>query len=216
MRALLAALVCLVPAAVSAQPAGHLEISAGLHWSGTIEYGSVEAVDKTNGGGGRTVFRSRSHLGSAAGWNARLGVMLTRALLAEVGAMTTSRQLVTEISNDVEGASGMAAEPLREYLVEGGLRYGFRRSAAGAVQPFVAGGAGYLRQLHEGSTLAETGRTYYAGAGALVRLVQAPRRTIKNVGIRGDIRASITDGGAALDEAMHAAPAASINLFVVF
>jgi hypothetical protein len=216
IRALFVAVACLVPAIVSAQSAGHLEISGGLNWSGRIEYGSVEAVDKTNGGGSRTVFRSRSHLESAAGWDARVGVMLTRALAAEVSAMTTTRQLVTEISNDVEGASGAPSEAVREYLIEGGLRYAFGRATTRGVQPFLTGGAGYLRHLNDGSTLAETGRSYYAGAGALVRLVQAPRRAIKSVGIRGDIRASITDGGVALDEATHAAPAASLNLFVVF
>jgi hypothetical protein len=37
--------------------------------------------------------------------------------------------------------------------------------AGGSGVPFVSGGAGYLRELHEGNLLVETGTEYHATAG---------------------------------------------------
>ena len=63
--------------------------------------------------------------------------------------------------------SSCPARSSQQYLFDGGADVAAADSASGSrLAPFVAGGAGYLRQLHEDRTLAETGQIYYAGGGA--------------------------------------------------
>jgi hypothetical protein len=64
----------------------------------------------------------------------------------------------------------------------------------GRLAPFVSGGAGYLRQLHEDRTFAETGQLYYAGGGARYWLHGGRGRT-RPVGIRGELRINVRRHG---------------------
>jgi hypothetical protein len=85
------------------------------------------------------------------------------------------------------------------------------------VLPFVTGGGGYLRQLHEGATLVQTGSIYYIGAGASIALSTADRRQrVKQIGLRLDTRAIVRTGGVTIDGRAYTAPAVGASLFARF
>ncbi len=78
--------------------------------------------------------------------------------------------------------------------------------------PFVAGGAGYIRDLHEGSELVETGTEYHALAGLKWWFSDRPRR----LGVRGEAGLSIRDGGFDFREGRRTVPIASLSLAYLF
>ena len=84
--------------------------------------------------------------------------------------------------------------------------------------PFVTGGGGYLRQIHEGQTFIQTGRTYHLGGGIKVPLVSraAAQTWVKQIGVRVDARALVQTAGVTLDDRAHIAPALAASLFVRF
>ena len=59
---------------------------------------------------------------------------------------------------------------LTEYVIEGGALWRLSTDARRRWIPFVHGGAGVARHVHEGRVLAENGVSGYAGAGALYAL----------------------------------------------
>ncbi|MDR1990002.1 MAG: outer membrane beta-barrel protein [Acidobacteriaceae bacterium] len=204
------------PMAVSAQSSSRLEVDAGLTWTGSVSFAEVDAVEKTPTGGTRVVFKSTSSLDAGAGLGMRLGFDLTPAIVADVGTSITNRNLTTTITGDVENASGAPQEQVRQYVFEAGVRYRFHPSTSTRLTPFVTAGVGYLRDVHEGNTLIETGHLYYVGGGASYLLRDTPRASIKNLGLRGDVRAQIMNGGVSLDGATHTTPAIGIGLFLRF
>jgi hypothetical protein len=91
-----------------------------------------------------------------------------------------------------------------------------RFAPSNRIVPFVGGGVGYLRQLHDGRTLVETGSAYHLGGGADMILRSAAQGVVKSVGIRADARAELRSGGVAFDDGTHAAPSFGVQLFVRF
>jgi hypothetical protein len=77
--------------------------------------------------------------------------------------------------------------------------------------PFIYGGAGYLRELHEGDALVEDGLEFHAGAGIKVGMGSSGR-----FGVRADAGISVRDGGFDLDEGRRVVPVASGSLFYRF
>ena len=71
--------------------------------------------------------------------------------------------LSSELSNDAEQAdSTTATETLTRYVFDGTVLYHFGK---GKAMPFVAAGGGYIRELHDGYGVVETGNEFHAGAG---------------------------------------------------
>jgi hypothetical protein len=205
-----------LPAQPPAQPFDRLEIGAGLQWLPAVNFAAVNAVEQTPSGGTRVVFRSQSTLDAAVGGQARLGVVLTPVIVAEVGISRTGRNLVTTISGDVGNASGVPLERMQQYVFEVGVRYQIAPSSSMRWHPFVTAGVGYLRDLHEGSTLVDAGRLYYAGGGVRYVLRETPSASIKSLGIRGDVRVRSTSGGAVLDAATHSGPVMGLGIVATF
>ena len=81
--------------------------------------------------------------------------------------------------------------------------------------PYVGGDAGYLRELHEGRVAIENGRQYHAAAGLKYRLLERQSGAVKALGVRGEVRMQIRDGGIDLDDARHRTTSVSIGLFIV-
>jgi hypothetical protein len=80
--------------------------------------------------------------------------------------------------------------------------------------PFATAGAGYLRQLHEGATLVQTGRTYHVGGGATIALLSRDRgQWLKQMGVRVDVGAEVRNGGVALDGRSHAEPTLTAGFY---
>jgi hypothetical protein len=83
-------------------------------------------------------------------------------------------------------------------VIDGAVTYHF--NPVGKVVPFIRGGVGYLRQLHEGQSLVETGIAYHAGGGLTYWLSSGGQGFFKGWGLRGDARVLVRDGGFSLDD----------------
>jgi hypothetical protein len=217
---LCATIACAAVAAgeAAAQPAlgsGRFEVSAGAGVVGTQTYGSVDANETTATGGAFRLFSTSSELGSAPGLDARVGVRVAGTLVVEADLIYTRPELRIATSSDVESAANVtASEPLRQYAVGGGATWYV--PTTNRVVPFVAGGGGYLRQLHDRALLVDTGRYYQFGGGVVYLLSQRPGAAIKATGVRVDARAVVFKDGVALDGGTHVAPSFSGSFVVRF
>jgi hypothetical protein len=178
----------LLPTSALAQGVGErrTEVGADLRWLTGVQFHDVSAAEIAFGGTSRSVFKSATRLGPAACPEARVAVPLTKIL---------------------EAADATITESLTAYLLEGGVAAHLARWRKGASEPFVSGGIGYLRQLHDGHTLIEGGRTWYVGAGLRHRFNDDASSGLKSAALRVELRATILGGGSALDGATHILPA---------
>jgi hypothetical protein len=110
-------------------------------------------------------------------------------------------------SQEYEGAS------LHQYVFDGAVMWRLRMERSPRVTPFVVGGAGYLRQLHEERTLVESGQLYYAGGGARFWL-RGSATSSRSLGLRTDVRVNIRRRGIDFDNAVRVYPTVSALLFV--
>ena len=213
--------VCLRAVSADAQTgtrrlAGRMEASGGPIWMGAIPFGSTDATLTGAGGDRFRLFWTSSELLRATGLEVRVSHRVMRLVHAEISASYARPQLSTTVGSDVEnGPSITAAEAITQVTLEGaGLVHLPFVLAGPRILPFVTAGAGYLRQLHEGNTLVQTGRTYHIGGGAkVVLLSRDDRHWLKQVGARLDVRAEIRSGGIALDGRVHASPAVTAGIF---
>ena len=210
----------LLPVSVCAQTreAGRFEIGIGARWTGGVSLAPVAAAESTPGGTAFSLFTTRTTFGSAVGVEGRLGARLTSWLHIEAAASYGRPQLTTSITSDFEGApSTSAAESLMQLRVEGGVLVPVNRWRIGTrALPFLAAGGGYLRELHEGQTIVETGRSYYVGGGLHYAVKVRPAGRFDTIGLRLDARASIRNGGVSLDGPTHVAPSLGASLFARF
>jgi hypothetical protein len=211
-------------ARTSSASGGRFEITGSVGWTGASEVGSAPAILTGNGvptGTPVTLFDVRSQVQSGPRFEGRLAWRLSRMLALEGGLAVTRTRLRAEVSNDFEGAPPLdATARLTEYAIEGGLviqtPWAF---AGGRGRPFMTGGAGYLRQAHEGSTLIDTGQSGFAGGGVMYIVREARQRAfIKTIGVRGEARVNVTTGGFEVedDSGARVAPSATAGLFVRF
>ena len=82
--------------------------------------------------------------------------------------------------------------------------------------PFVTGGVGHLRQMHEERTLSRPGCTISVGGGVKWLLFARPRGLVNAIGVRVDARAVVRTKGVAFDDGGHASPAVGASAFVRF
>jgi hypothetical protein len=214
----LAAVVLLATAApAAAQPPGRLEIGGGARWIGSTSFGDIAAGETTFGGGTRDLFQSSTDLEQSIGAEVRIGVRLTAFLQVEGTVALNRMDLTTRVSGDVEGAADTtAAERVTQYAFEGGALLPLARWRRGRLTPFAAGGAGYLRQVHEGKTLVDTGHSYYVGGGVKYLLTSGRTGKLKASGLRGDVRAVFSSTDIAPDDKLRAAPSVSGSYFIRF
>jgi hypothetical protein len=199
---------------------GAFEVSAGWTWSGGTSLGTRDAT-LTGGGGERFVlFSTTSKLASASGAEVRLGRRVARLVHAEVSASYAAPALHTDISGDSEGAAATtASESIQQVVIEGtAIVLLPRRRAAGRMRPFVSSGAGYVRRLHAGRTLVQTGRTYHVGGGVKAPFLSrdAGESWLTQMGVRIELRAVARTRGVALDRRAHVTPAVTASLYVRF
>jgi hypothetical protein len=110
-----------------------------------------------------------------------------------------------------------ASETISLFLVDVSGVLHVPRARLGRAIPFVLGGAGYLREVHEGNVLVETGHTYHVGGGAKIPL-SVRRGFVRSLGLRLDGRVYFRSGGADFDdgEPARAFGAAGASLMVEF
>jgi len=190
----------------------------GALWVGGQPLGTKAATETTGPGGSAPLFSTSSDLAGAAGIDGRVGVRLTRALVAEAEASYLTPQLRVAISGDFEGAAAVTAtETVQQFTIGGGvLWYLPNGGRTRRFAPFAMAGGGYLRQLHDQGTLVDTGRYYQVGGGATYLLASGRHFHTNGIGARADVRAFIRSQGAAFDGGGHTSPAVGLTAFVRF
>jgi hypothetical protein len=219
-----ALILCLVvsTAPASAQEAPelrshHVTINAGIIWLGGYDIGVSTAKLRGNGMGATpptfALLTADSHFTSAIAPELRFGFAISRRWTVEGGGQWGQPHIAVAISGDAEApAQELAGEQLQQYVFDAGVNWQLPISMGRKLAPFVSGGAGYLRQLHEDRTSAETGQIYYAGAGARYWLRGGQGRT-RPIGIRGEFRLNVRRQGIDFANETRAYPSVSLGAF---
>lgn len=191
---------------------GRVELSGGAVFVGGFDEGERAAELTANAGGTFDQFSTSATVDPVVGVQARLGVFLTRALALEGGVRWTRPVFAVSISGDSEEAPDTTAEEtVNQYLIDGSAVLHFGDRERSRTVPFVYGGAGYLRELHEGDALVEEGTEFHAGGGVKIWM-GASRR----VGVRLEAGLSVRDGGLDVEEKRRTVPVAGGFVFWVF
>lgn len=214
---------CCGASAANAQEAPALRahrfvLDGGVVWSGRYAIGDATAQLRSNAVGTTpppfTLFSASSAVGSVAQSSVRLGFALTPQLLIEGGASFGMPRVGIEISQDTEvGAQTLAGEQLKQYCFDGAVVWHLPVRLGSRARPFVIGGGGYLRQLHEERTLVETGQIYYGGVGARYWL-RGGAGTTRSFGLRTDLRANVRRGGIDFENKVRVFPTLAVHLFL--
>jgi hypothetical protein len=196
-------LVAALAAATPAHAQSRFEIGAGMNWTGGFDAGGSDALLTRNPGSGPgpfTLFGTSSRVTAAPGVTLTVGFNVSRRILLEAAADYSRPVLATTIANDVEQATGAAAESrLRSFVAGGSVLYQF---GTARVTPFAFGGAAWLRQLDQDSVMLVTGAEVHAGGGATYRLD-------RHFAIRARAGVSARDKSIAFEEKRRAVPQAS-------
>jgi hypothetical protein len=220
VRALWIALLVTVAAAPDASAQARprsFELSVGGLWASGSSLGRDDATEVRNqpGGGPFTLFVGSSELNAGAGVEGRLAFYLTPRLAIEAGGLFARHQVSTRLTSDAESIPDTTAvEDLDEYVIDGAVTYHF--SPHGKLVPFVRGGVGYLRQLHEGQSLVEEGVAYHAGGGVTYWLSSGGQGFFKGWALRGDARVLVRDGGFSFDDEMRTGAVVAGALVMAF
>jgi hypothetical protein len=194
-----------------AQPSrGSVELSGGGIFVGGYDLGSSTAELTSNSGTlgtPFTLFETDNRVDAGAGLIGRIGVYLTPSFAVEGGLRFTQPKFTSRITADAESAANTTAEEtIHQYVFEGSAVWHFGRSSStsGRMTPFVFGGAGYLRELHEGDALVEEGTEYHAGGG--IKWWLGAKHTM---GVRAEAGFSIRDGGFDFEKKRRIVPVAA-------
>ena len=181
------------------------EASVGAIALGPVDFGSNRATLIANQANAPevTFFNTATEIGTGVGFDGRLGFNITRALAVEGGLVWTRATVESRITSDVEGIPDVTAtQDLDTYFVEGSAVWHLTQlTVGGRLLPFVAGGAGYLRQLDDEKLLTDDpGLVYHAGGGVKALFWQRRRGFIRGLGMRGDARVYFLTSGLELDD----------------
>ena len=219
-------IVCAAPAAAQSKLAqqkrsgerSRFEASIGALWIGGAGLGSADANLRANNVTPTPfrLFSTETDAAGAPGLDARVAYWLARAFAIEAGFVRVRPELRTRVTADAEGAPAVTvAERIDQYFVDVGVVWLLERFAVGGLVPFVSGGAGYLRQLHEGRTFVETGQVYEFGGGVR-RDLFADIGWLDRVGVKLHGRAYVLVDGVQLEDRARTHGAFSGAVFVAF
>lgn len=207
--AALGSAILAAPRAAAAQPRLDVTVS-GAWWDG-YDLGERRASitgPQTPTGSPVTLFDTRNTIRSGPGAELRLGWRVLRGIYAEATGGLGASTIEARVDADIEAAPAITVTSrLTQITIEGGglVEVASRRLPAGRLVPFVTGGGGYLRQVHEARVLIETGRTIYVGAGIKWHSdAVRPRGVVQRLVGRADVRlVSRTAGVDVADERRH-------------
>ena len=206
---------CAAPLRAQTPTRGTVEIGGGAAVAGgsDLDRRTAQLTSNTGSTGGTfDYFDVEGQIKPGYGVLARLGVYLSSAMSVEGGLQWLRAINSQRISGDTEGAPDITAEAkLNQYLFEGSALW---HIGSGSARPFVYGGAGYLRVLHEGEALVEDGVEIHAGIGVKWSVS-------RRVAIRGDGGISIRDlgsraGADEVDDKRRTVPVAAGSIIWVF
>ncbi len=200
----------------SGSAAGSWEVGGGVTWTGSFS-GPTSTAELTRNGessGGFDLFTTDSEIENGAGVAAALAFYLSANVSLEAGLRYSKPVLSYRLADDVENAPPETAEEtLTRYVFTGSLVWHLRRlTSASRLVPFVAGGGGYVRDLHQANQLIETGGEVHGVAGVKYWLGTGRRR----FGLRGQAGFSVVTGGFDFHDASRTLPIASAGLMYLF
>ena len=136
-------------------------------------------------------------------WGVEGGVAISHpALRADTGA-------------DIEGAPALTiSETVDQYFIEAAVVIAFDELRLGRLVPFATGGAGYLRQLHEGQTVIEHGQLFQVGAGVRYPFVGRASGVVRTAGLRADVRGYVLRRGVSIEDRPRPHLAISGGVFI--
>ncbi len=195
-----AAIALAAPPAATAQPRLDVTISGGW-WDG-YDLGQRRAAltgPQTPAGSPVTLFDADVAVLPGGAAEVRLGWRVFSHVYAEATGGLGVTAVEARIHGDMEAAPAVTvSSTLTQITIEGGALVEVATLAlpAGHLVPFVSGGGGYLRQVHEDRVLIETGRTIYVGGGVKWRAATAqPRGLLQRLVLRADARLLSRTGG---------------------
>lgn len=194
--------------------AGAFEISGGGTWSAGQDLDPRAATLTPNPGTGSSsfeLFGADPSLKPVFGAQALVGYYVTRAFAIEAGMHYSRPTLSVELSDDFEDAPSLTATTsITQYLFTGTAVYHFGSSAS--MTPFIAAGAGHLRDVHNGNELLETSVEYHGKVG--VKWWTGSGRT--RMGLRAEGGVSMRSDGFSFDEDRRVVPTAAVSLAYLF
>jgi Outer membrane protein beta-barrel domain len=192
---------------------GSVEVSGGGVFQGGTDLTNQTATLTRNPSTGSEpleLFRADTTVATGYGIQGRIGYYFTRTISIEGGVQLARPDLRVRLSGDFEGAvPTVATESINSYLFTGSVLYHMGR---GKLRPFLIGGAGHVRDLHDGDELIETGLEYHAGGGIKWWFGSGRQR----VGFRAEGLFSMRDGGVGGEEDLRTVPTATVSLAYVF
>jgi len=194
------------------------EVSVGGLWIGGTDLGALDANLRANNLTPTPfrLFSTQTSQAGAPGIDLRFGYWLSRSLAVEGGFARMQPELRTRVIADAESAPALtAAERIDQYFIDANVVWSLDRFRFRGMVPFVAGGAGYLRQLHEGRTLVETGQVYEAGGGIRYPIFRNVG-WFRTIGLRLYGRACVLVDGIQLEDQPRTHGAFSASGFLTF
>ena len=193
-------------------------LSAGVIAGGGYAVGDQTAELRRNATGNPAplpFFRTESTFEGSQGFDARVDFALTRSWAVEVGAAYSTPRLGVTVAADSEADPGIQlAEEVSQYSVDvSGLWHLPWPSLGRRARPYVIGGGGYLRQLHEDRLVAETGGLLHVGGGVWLWF-RGEAAAARAIGLRAEARLVRRSGGIEFDDSSRSYPAFSILGFL--
>ena len=221
-RAVLGAamLVELFAAVASAQTARRderkAEVDVGLVWTGGGSFGSRAASLTAPDGSPYVLFSTTNEISAGVGPEAHLTFRVTRHLRAEATGSWTRPELRSRISSDVEGVGAITSTlGVSAFTAEGSAVWCFQRR--GKLEPFLRGGAGWLRELTRDKLLSANAVIASGGGGVKYWWRERDRGLLKRLGLRLDLRLVTRSGGLSLGTGRRLiSPAATMGAIVGF
>jgi hypothetical protein len=209
IAAAVGAAALLAPRGAAAQPRLDVTVS-GAWWDGYDLGGQRAEITGPQAPTGLpvTLFASDAAIRSGPGAEVRLGWRVFRRIYAEATGGLGVNTIEARVHDDIEQAPAITVtSSLTQVTIEGGalVEVLTLRLPAGNLVPFVDGGGGYLRQIHEDRLLIETGRTFYVGGGMKWHSSAIePSGLVQRLVLRGDVRFVSRTGGVDIgDERRH-------------
>lgn len=224
LRALVLAVLVAMPAQAAAQAVrdGHVhrfEVAGEFGYFSGVDLGSANATLRANTPtpGPYTFFTTATSLGGSFVADARVGWWASHRIAVE-GHLGYSRPAIeTSVSADAEGAVPITVvERVNQYVIDAGILFRINEMRIGGLVPYAVGGAGYLRQLHEGLAFIDQGHVYHLGGGVTRDLMTRTRGVIRAAGLRADARVYFLSGAASLNDRTTAHGSYSAGLFIRF
>ena len=187
--------------AQTTRPQPRLEVSVGAGLLSGESVGGPDAELRTGSQSPYPLFASDARIAGAPTIEASVAWRFARRFAIEGHGRRAGQDLEVSVTADAEGAPPVTvAERIDRYIVGAGLVVLFDELRLARLMPFAVAGAGYLRQLHEGSALVEESHVFHAGAGVKRSLMTRSGRLLDSIGVRGDARVYVFGHGFARED----------------